>query len=522
MTSPTVGTITVLDDLPAGLKLKGASGAGWNCGASTVGAQHVECVLTSTPRPRRPGAHRSKPGSTSSTRPPKPAPSINTAYVDTPRDTRGVPADAAITDNNTSTADDHGRRGRSLDRIAPTPVTSPSGPKTSYSLTIRNVGFFGTDPGESVTVTDDLPDGIVPTGDFEYSRPGWSCVVDEGDVECTLPGTGPDGLRPWSRRPPLRSTSRSPSPTPPPTIPRQSPWFRPRDSNPTLSPNNRAVDPIHVNRIDLAASLPRRRSPPRAGGIGEINVDLTNIGTARHLAPRRSSRSRSRPVLRTARPVRPSPAGPAASPGAGTQVTCTRTPIIASGWNRSAAEGPDERRLPRPRRPGTRSSTSPPPVKLRPASANNSATVAQSLETVDLDGHQVARSVQVVKAGTAFELQDLRRERRQHGFDRNHPGRRHGQLDVRERDRRAAPAGTALSPATTWPAPGTAPIAGRLPGTDDHGRFRHSETTPQAPATRPPRSPTAVTRSRPTTPTATRSRSSHPPTSRSRSTSPPR
>ena len=241
MIRPTVGTTTVLDDLPAGLKLKGASGAGWNCGASTVGAQHVECVLTSLLGPGVQAAPievrvdvldaAAEAGTVT-----------NTAYVDTPRDTRGVPADAAITDNNTSTVD---TTAVAVDLSIESHHAGDFTVQTEdvYSLTIRNVGFFGTDPGEAVTVTDDLPDGIVPTGDFEYSRPGWSCVVASGDVACTLPAPSPttSAMEPETSATidiPVVVTDAAADDSENVALVSTA-----RDSNPTLSPNNRAIDP---------------------------------------------------------------------------------------------------------------------------------------------------------------------------------------------------------------------------------------------------------------------------------------
>ena len=327
-TSPTLGSVTVVDDLPTGLKLKAVSGAGWNCGASQIGQVHVECVLVATLGPGVQAAPievkvdvldaAAQAGTV-----------VNTAYVDTIRDTRGVLADAAITDNNTSTSSTTAVAvDLSIDSTHPGDFRV--GTDDVYSLTARNVGFFGTDPGESVTVTDELPDGIVPIiADIDISRPGWTCVDSSGDVVCTLPAPSPitSAMEPESAVTfdiPVQVTDAAADDSTNVALISTA-----RDSNPVLSPNNRFEDATHVNRIDLRLAA-QETIVPRAGGIGEVNVDVTNIGSA----------ATTDPAIVTI-PLAPNtayrPTGSktvgwqCSSPGAGTQVTCVRSPIIAAG-----------------------------------------------------------------------------------------------------------------------------------------------------------------------------------------------
>ena len=337
----TVGPITVLDTLPAGLELKGVSGAGWDCSTSTIGGQDVECVFTGTLGAGIQAApieirvdvldEAAQAGTV-----------INTAYADTERDTRGVPEDAAITANNEST-------------ISTTAVAVDLsiesrhqgdflvGTEDVYSLDIRNVGFFGTDPGESVTVTDDLPDGIVPlVDDIEATRPGWTCVEDAGDVTCTL--EAPDAL----------SSAMEPESSVTIDIPVQvtdaaadssdnvAEVSTARDSNPTLSPNNIATDPTSVKRIDL--SLSRLDLDPVRVLVASAKSRSASTTSA---APRRSNRprwsSRSLRALPTARPVQRRHGWNCSSPGAGTQITCIRSQSIAVRRHRPGTQAPHQR-----------------------------------------------------------------------------------------------------------------------------------------------------------------------------------
>lgn len=324
----TVGDITVTDTLPAGLKLKGVSGAGWNCTDSTIGGSDVICEMTSTLGAGIQAAPieirvdvldaAAQAGTV-----------INTAYVDTDRDNRSVPADSAITANNESTVS---TTAVAVDMSVASRHQGPFlvGTDDVYSLDIRNVGFFGTDPGESITVTDDLPDGIVPIiDDVEATRPGWDCVDNSGDVACTL--EAPDAL----------SSAMEPESTVTIDIPvnitdaaadssvNVAEISTARDDNPALSPNNIANDPTSVKRIDLSVSGSVSIAP-RAGGIGELTIDAQNGGSAATVEP-------TTVVMPLATGVSFRPSGSTttgwqcSSLGAGTQVTCVRNPVIPAG-----------------------------------------------------------------------------------------------------------------------------------------------------------------------------------------------
>ena len=376
----TVGPITVLDELPAGLRLKGVSGAGWDCSSSVIGGQSVACVLGSTlgagvqasPVEIRVDVLDAAAAAGTVT---------NTAFADTARDNRAVPADAAITANNTSTVDTTAVAvDLSIDSVHAGDFRVMT--EDLYSLTVRNVGFFGTDPGEPVTVTDDLPEGIVPIVDeIEVTRPGWTCEADGGDVVCELQAPSPSSsaMEPESAVTidiPVAVTDAAADEST--NIAEVS---TARDSNPVLSPNNRSLDVTNVIRSDLAVEATQTIAP-RAGGIGEVSVGLDNVGSASTTAP--SVVTIPLATGTTYRPTGSTIAGwTCASPGAGTQVTCTRTPSIAAGGSAPALKIRTNVSTAAPDSWSTLISASTvgeAPERL----ANNEVTVDVDLEKVDL------------------------------------------------------------------------------------------------------------------------------------------
>jgi uncharacterized repeat protein (TIGR01451 family) len=376
----TVGDITVTDTLPAGLKLKGVSGAGWDCSDSTIGGSDVICVMTNilgagiqaAPIEARVDVldEAAEAGTV-----------INTAYVDTPRDTRGVTADEAITENNESTVSTTAV-AVDLEIESRHQGTFRVGTDDLYSLDIRNVGFFGTDPGEPVTVTDDLPEGIVPdVANIEATRPGWTCVEDEGDVTCTL--EAPDAVS-SAMEPESTVTIDIPvhiSDAAADTSENVAEVSTARDSDPELSPNNLATDPTSVSRIDLAVSG-NVSIVPRAGGIGEVNIGVHNGGSAATVEPTTVTMP-----LATGTSYRSSGSTTngwtCSSPGAGTQVSCVRTQSIAAGGDAPVLKLRTNVGATAPSSWDTAvnvATNGEPSTRL----ADNDATVTQTLQTIDL------------------------------------------------------------------------------------------------------------------------------------------
>lgn len=328
--APTVGPIVVTDELPDGLTLNSASGAGWDCQASEVGQKLVSCELATVlgpgvqaaPIEARVRVHdeAAEAGTV-----------VNTATVDTERDDRQVADDAAVTGNNTSSAT---TTAVAVDLAIESTHQGAFlvGTDDLYSLTVRNIGFFGTDPGESITVTDELPAGMIALVDeIETTRAGWNCGEQDGTVTCTLdaPDEHTSAMDPESAVTidiPVHVTDAAAD-----LSENVAEVSTARDADPQLSPNNIAIDPTTVKRIDLelAASV---SVPPRAGGIGQVNATLKNIGSAATSQP-----SIITVPLGTGTSYRASGSTTAgwncSSPGQGTQITCVRSQSIPAGVN---------------------------------------------------------------------------------------------------------------------------------------------------------------------------------------------
>lgn len=326
--SPTVGDIVVTDELPDGLTLNGAAGAGWDCSESQVGQKQVHCVLAS---PLGSGIQAAPIEARVTVLDEAAAVGtvVNTAYVDTERDDRSEPADDAVTANNVSTISTTAV-AVDLSIESTHQGTFRVGTDDLYSLTIRNVGAFATDPGEAITVTNDLPDGILPlTDEIEITRPGWDCDEADGDVTCVL--EAPDAASPAMGQGsavtidiPVHIVDAAAD-----SSENVAQVSTARDSNPDLSPNNIAVDPTTVERIDLALDG-NVSIAPRAGGIGQVTLGVENIGSHKTVQP--TTVTVPLAAGTSYRPTGSQTTGwSCSSPGAGTQVTCVRTQSIAPG-----------------------------------------------------------------------------------------------------------------------------------------------------------------------------------------------
>jgi uncharacterized repeat protein (TIGR01451 family) len=324
----TVGPVTVLDELPPELKLRSASGGGWNCSASVVGGQTVSCVLSSTiPAGGSAAVINVKVDVLDAAA--DVGEVINTATVDTARDNRSVSADDPVNGNNSATAT---TKAVSVDLAIDSTHGSVFrvGTIQEYSLKIRNVGVFPTLPGEPVTVTAQIPAGMVPdTGAILTDRPGWSCGAVDQTVTCVLEAPSPTGTAMPAGQTatidiPVLVTDAAVDPSV-----NVVEVATEKDNSVERSPNNRSEDPTQVSRIDLETSA-SVSIPPRAGSIGEVSVDVTNIGSAATATPTVVT-----VPLATGTSYRPTGSTivgwNCSSPGAGTQITCTRAPSVAAG-----------------------------------------------------------------------------------------------------------------------------------------------------------------------------------------------
>ncbi|MEN5181475.1 hypothetical protein ABE501_17055, partial [Comamonas testosteroni] len=169
--APTNGTITVTDEMPAGLVPTSATGAGWTC---NIAGQTVTCTTTAIIAA---GAS---------------APSITIAV------NVGPAARATVTNRATASGGGDGScpgaahctgtdittvTGGVMPELALTKTASPLavGGTGTYTLALANLAKVASTEG-TVTVTDAMPTGIVPTS---ATGTGWTCNIAGQTVTCT-------------------------------------------------------------------------------------------------------------------------------------------------------------------------------------------------------------------------------------------------------------------------------------------------------------------------------------------------
>lgn len=322
----TVGTITALSNLPSSVKLKNAAGPGWDCTRSL--AQKILCTrsaslgvgVTAGVITARVDV-LDQAGDDGQVE--------NTVSVSTERDDNGVEVDAPVSGDNSSTIT---TKAVSVDLAAS--VSHPGdvlvGTKLTVGIKIRNVGTFPTVKGETVVVTDQLPDGITPViGEVWTDRAGWSCEADGTLVTCTLtPADSNTSAMNVSDTatievPVIATDEAAEEATNTVTVSTL------KDSSVEKSPNNQGLDSLNVRRIDIDLSASQSIAP-RAGGIGEVTVGVTNSGSNTTTGPVEVTIPLPNGV--SYRAIGSTTAGWACgSAGAGTSVVCSRTPALAAG-----------------------------------------------------------------------------------------------------------------------------------------------------------------------------------------------
>jgi uncharacterized repeat protein (TIGR01451 family) len=166
-----VGTTTVVDELPFGFAYQGASGDGWTCGAVTNGdgSQTVTCTNDTV---MTPGAAL--------------APLVlDVDVVAVPGDYENTATvsdqDDPVLDNNSTTID-----VTVYEPLVDLAVDKSSaddfvyGGSGTYTIQVTNVGRAPNTQG--ITLTDTLPAGLDPTS---ASGTGWNCSIDGQVVTCT-------------------------------------------------------------------------------------------------------------------------------------------------------------------------------------------------------------------------------------------------------------------------------------------------------------------------------------------------
>ena len=192
--SPTSGSVTIIDDLPIGLVPISAAGTGWTCNVAAQGG-----AICNRSDALAPGASYPPITLTVAVAVNAPASVTNTAIVFGGGETN--PSNNTATDPTTIIA------GPDLTITKSHAGNFTQGQTGAYTLTVSNTG--GSPTSGSVTVTDNVPVGLVPTS---AAGTGWTCNIAAQGVICNRSdrsGAGSqlsaDYARRWRSRPmPLR------------------------------------------------------------------------------------------------------------------------------------------------------------------------------------------------------------------------------------------------------------------------------------------------------------------------------
>ncbi|HVR51621.1 MAG TPA: DUF11 domain-containing protein, partial [Pseudorhodoferax sp.] len=168
------GLITVTDTLPAGLGFVSASGAGWTC---SFAAPTVSCT--------RPGPYAG--GNFTDMPPISVTTTVNALGALNNSAEVSIPENDPVPGNNTATIGVTGSNDADL-RMSKATTLNPVVPNQPFAFTlgVRNLGPLAVRAGQTITVTDTLPPGLVSTG--TPTGNGWTCTVAGQLVTCTRPG----------------------------------------------------------------------------------------------------------------------------------------------------------------------------------------------------------------------------------------------------------------------------------------------------------------------------------------------
>ena len=164
--SPTSGSLTVIDELPAGLVPTAASGTMWTC---SISGQGVSCNRSD---PLATGQSYPAITLTVSVQPNAPASVTNTAVVFGGGD--------ANSSNNTAPDPTTITAGPNLTITKSHTGNFTQGQTGTYTLTVSNTGASPTNG--PIAVTDSLPSGLSSTG---ATGAGWSCTPGGQSITCS-------------------------------------------------------------------------------------------------------------------------------------------------------------------------------------------------------------------------------------------------------------------------------------------------------------------------------------------------
>ena len=252
-TAPTTATVTVTDTLPLGLTPTAATGANWSC---STGTQAVVCTRSDVL-----AAGASYPPITITLNVASNAPPSVTNVV-------GVSGGGGSNPANNTASD--------LTTILPGPDLTltkshtgnfTQGQPGTYSLTVSNAG--GTPTSGSVTVTDNVPIGLVPTSAVGT---GWTCNIAAQGMICNRS----DPLAPGTSYPPITLTV-AVAANAPASVTNTAIVFGGGEINPS---NNTATDPTTITAGPDLTIAKSHTGNFTQGQIGTYTVTVSNTGNS--------------------------------------------------------------------------------------------------------------------------------------------------------------------------------------------------------------------------------------------------
>ena len=161
--TPTSGTVTMTDTLPAGLTATAIGGSGWTCTLGTLTCTRSDALALSTSYP------------------------AITLTVDVANNAAGSLTSTATVSGGgeANTGNDTASDPTAINQLpdltvakSHTGIVTQGQPGSLYTITVSNSGFAAT--SGTVTLTDTLPAGLTPTA---ISGTGWTCTL--GTLTCT-------------------------------------------------------------------------------------------------------------------------------------------------------------------------------------------------------------------------------------------------------------------------------------------------------------------------------------------------
>ncbi|HEV7902886.1 MAG TPA: DUF11 domain-containing protein [Pyrinomonadaceae bacterium] len=264
---PTSGTITVVDNLPAGLTVAAIPVIpNWNCGTTVVGSSTLTCTSTTVILA---GTNHSNAitldvvvGAAAFAA----SPVTNVANI-------SGGGEPAFNNGNNSASDPTTINGAPDLSITKTHTGNFTRGSTtdSYTITVTNSGTAAT-TGATVTVTDTLPAGLTPTAPTGLVN-GWTCNINLQVVTCTRANALAVG-----QSYPVINVTVTVSQTAANSV-TNSVTVSGGGEPASLNGNNTATDPTTIiSRADLSLTKTANNSAPLINQLVTFTLTVTNAG----------------------------------------------------------------------------------------------------------------------------------------------------------------------------------------------------------------------------------------------------